>query len=59
VGKQKYAGSLPAQPQKMYSSQPELNNNWTKASQKKLKEKPNTGSIKLSLPIALLSSTRK
>jgi hypothetical protein len=28
-------GSLPAQSQKMYSSQPELNNSWTKVSYKR------------------------
>jgi hypothetical protein len=57
-------GSLPAQSQKMYSSQPELNSNWTKVSYKRGRltqeetEKPNTpkrvntGSTKLALPIA-------
>jgi hypothetical protein len=32
---QQMSGSLPAQSQKMYSSQPELNNNWIKVSYKR------------------------
>jgi hypothetical protein len=57
-------GSLPAQSQKMYSSQPKLKDNGLKyhtkeadQHKKKLKEKPNmpkeanTGSTKLPLPI--------
>jgi hypothetical protein len=38
-------GSLPDQSQKMYTSQPKLNNNWTP-------KKANTGSTKPPLPIA-------
>jgi hypothetical protein len=58
-------GNLPSHSQKNYSSQAELNNNWTKVSSKELdqhkrkpKEKPNTtkkantGSSKLPLPVA-------
>jgi hypothetical protein len=52
-------GSLPAQSQKKYSSQPELNDNWTKASYKRgrstqeetEREAKHAGSTKLPLPI--------